>query len=74
MNSNLFAHRFDSSLEVVHDGKLVKVPSFCRSIRPKCMEFYKRMLEHTCITVCPYGFGVEHFKRVPNPSSILAYL
>lgn len=63
MDNNLFAHRFDSSLADVHDGKLVKVPSFCKGNRPKCMEFYKRMLSNTCITVCPYGFAVEHCRK-----------
>lgn len=63
MINHLFAYRFDSSLEEVYDGSLLKVPSFCRGNRPKCIEFYKRMLSTTCLTVCPYGFGVEHCRK-----------
>ena len=64
MDNYLFVHRFENSLEEIHDGKLQKYPSFCRETHPKCFDFYKGLISKNCnkVCCCPYGFAVGYCK------------
>lgn len=52
-------HRLGDNIAEVIDGTILKCPSFCKSSRPKCIEFYRSLTPNT-LCVCPFGFAVHY--------------
>ena len=62
-----FPHRLSENLSESHDGTLFRCPTFCKTLRPKCAEFYNSISDSNKIFTCPYGFAVQKFQLEENP-------
>ena len=63
----LIPHRLGNNISEAIDGTIFNSPSFCKSNRPKCLEFYRTVKPNTTC-ICPFGFAVRHI--LLNNSSI----
>lgn len=57
-----FPHRLTEDLSESHDGTLFRCPTFCKTLRAKCVEFYDSIVDTNKVFTCPYGFAVQKFQ------------
>lgn len=62
-----FPHRLIEDLSESHDGTLFRCPTFCKTLRSKCAEFYNNIGDSNKVFTCPYGFAVQKFQLEENP-------